>query len=275
MQLSELKTFLAIIETGSLVRASEKLNVTQSTVTARLKSLEQELGQTLVNRRKSGASLTAAGVRLSRYASTISDLWQQARSEIALPQGFNSVVNFGCHRDLWHGSGEVLLETIRKSNPDAAVHISIGHNDDIQSWLKDGLSDIALTYGAAPSSDLSTQADSPIRFDPGYVFVEAGEEFGQAHAAAYSDAGTAQISFSSSQHGLDFILTHGGSAYLPLRMVEKAIKAKKLFILTDAPVFTRTACLLCNRTMKKEWLWLDQCIDRLKAQNWQTEFPGI
>ena len=70
MNLTELRTFLTIIETGSLVRASEQLNVTQSTVTARLKSLEDELGQTLINRQKSGASLTGAGVRLQRFLST-------------------------------------------------------------------------------------------------------------------------------------------------------------------------------------------------------------
>ena len=44
MNLQSLATFLAIIETGSLVRAAERLNVTQSTVTARLKALEDHLG---------------------------------------------------------------------------------------------------------------------------------------------------------------------------------------------------------------------------------------
>ena len=53
MNLSNLQTFLEIVETGSLIRASENLNVTQSTITARLKTLEQELGQTLFLRRKS------------------------------------------------------------------------------------------------------------------------------------------------------------------------------------------------------------------------------
>ena len=71
MNLSELRTFLTIVETGSLVRASHILNVTQSTVTARLKSLEDEIGQTLIIRNKSGATMTAAGVRLHRYADTI------------------------------------------------------------------------------------------------------------------------------------------------------------------------------------------------------------
>ena len=44
MNITGLKTFVSIVETGSLVRASEQLNVTQSTVTARLRTLEQELG---------------------------------------------------------------------------------------------------------------------------------------------------------------------------------------------------------------------------------------
>ena len=57
MHLAALQTFLAIVETGSLVRASQRLNVTQSTVTARLKGLEAELGQTLLYRQKSGAQI--------------------------------------------------------------------------------------------------------------------------------------------------------------------------------------------------------------------------
>ena len=52
MNLVALQTFLAIVRTGSLVRASAAMNVTQSTVTSRLQTLEAELGQTLVLRQK-------------------------------------------------------------------------------------------------------------------------------------------------------------------------------------------------------------------------------
>ena len=54
MNLVALQTFLAIVRTGSLVRASAAMNVTQSTVTSRLQTLEAELGQTLVLRQKMG-----------------------------------------------------------------------------------------------------------------------------------------------------------------------------------------------------------------------------
>ena len=81
MNLTSLQTFLAILETGSLVRAADKLNVAQSTVTARLKTLGEELGQVLINRQKSGATLTPAGAKLMRYAPAITGLWRQAKNE--------------------------------------------------------------------------------------------------------------------------------------------------------------------------------------------------
>ncbi|WP_297768791.1 LysR family transcriptional regulator [uncultured Roseovarius sp.] len=52
------------------------MNVTQSTVTARLKTLEDEIGQTLLNRHKSGATLTPAGAKLLQYARIMTGLWR-------------------------------------------------------------------------------------------------------------------------------------------------------------------------------------------------------
>ena len=110
MNFTSLQTFLAIVETGSLVRASKKMNVTQSTVTARLKTLEDELGQVLLNRQKSGTTLTPAGTKLLRYARIMTGLWRQAKYETGLPAGLQSVCTFGCDRELWHGPGRVFFK---------------------------------------------------------------------------------------------------------------------------------------------------------------------
>lgn len=276
MQLNELRTLLAIVETGSLIRAAEKLNVTQSTVTARLKSLEAELGQVLINRQKSGASLTGAGVRLHRYASTISDLWKQACQETALPEAMSSVCNIGCHPDLWSGVGERLFDFMRCLEPPVAISVWQGNQRELVSWLDDGLIDLALSYSqnASQAQDVvtllddqlilvSTNAASPIKFDPGYVFVEAGEEFGRDHAAAYADANTTRISFGSSQLGLEYILKHGGTAYLPKRVVADHISNGELFRLEEAPDFTRRAFLIVNRSATQSWPWYNACLELL------------
>ena len=70
-----------------------------STVTVRLKVLEQELGQVLLNRHKSGTTLTLAGSKLLRYAHVMTGLWRQAQNEAGLPDGVDSLCSFGCHSD--------------------------------------------------------------------------------------------------------------------------------------------------------------------------------
>src|SRR6056297_673172 len=139
MNLTVLQTFLTILEAGSLVRASERLNVTQSTVTARLKALEDDLGQPLINRHKAGVTPTAAGQRLRRYAETMSDLWHQARQETSLPTSVSAVCNIGCHGDLWPALGERLFEEIRASRPGVALSVWLGGQTDLKHWIDSGL----------------------------------------------------------------------------------------------------------------------------------------
>ena len=275
MNLTSLQTFLAIVETGSLVRASERLNVTQSTVTARLKTLESEIGQTLITRQKSGASMTAAGGRLKRYAETMTDLWRQARQETALPQGVSGMCNIGSHPDLWGGLGQTLFDHIRVNQPRVALSIWQGGTAEVSGWLQNGLVDIALTYRPAPMGHhtvhalpmdrlilVSTNPNSPTHFDPGYVFVEAGEEFGRQHAAAYANAGTARLNFGNATLGLAHILEHGGTAYLPHRICRAELDKQTLFHI-KAPEFSRRAFVVINNREAANWPWLTDALNQL------------
>ncbi|MEQ8655516.1 MAG: LysR family transcriptional regulator [Kiloniellales bacterium] len=282
MNITELQTFLAIIECGSLVRASRRLNVTQSTVTARLKTLEEGLGQSLVNRQKSGVTLTPAGVRLLRYATTITDLWRQARQETSLPNGLNSVCNIACETDLWPGLGERFFATLRDRHPDVGISVWTGSQAEVAGWMARGLSDLAFTYRPAavggleqielPSDELvlvSTDPDSPMRFDPGYVFVEAGEEYGRDHAIAYADASTPRLSFGNACLGLQHLETAGGTAYLPLRLSRPGLE-RGFFYRIEAPVFTRRVFLTANATALKAWTWMDACLASALEEAAQT-----
>src|SRR5271170_2694253 len=121
MNLEELRTFLEVIETRSLVAASRRLNVTQSTVTARLNTLEAEIGQKLLHRGKSGAELTSAGFKFERYAQVMLQLWRQAHYEVSLPKGFEGVCNIGLEFDLWRDVGQRFLDHMRRRRPKIAV----------------------------------------------------------------------------------------------------------------------------------------------------------
>ena len=278
MNIVSLKTFLAIVETGSLVRASEKMNVTQSTVTARLRTLEEEVGQSLLRRNKSGATLTPAGTKLLRYAGIMVGLWRQARFEAGLPAGTDSVCNFGCHIDLWPGYGKRFGHAVTQVQPKMGVSILHGSREDLEEWLGSGVVDVILTYEPGlrgnqtihplPAEEIvlyTTRAGSPIRHDPHYVYVEHGDEFSDRHAAVYSDADTARVTFSCSVWGLEYLLERGGSAYFSQDLVVAHLKSGALFEVEGAPVFLRKRYLVVNDEATGNWGWIEPLIREFQS----------
>lgn len=279
MKISLLDTFLAIVETGNLVRASERLNVTQSTVTARLQSIEEELGQTLLHRQKAGVRLTAAGAKFKRYAEAMTQLWRQARQETALPAGIESVFNLGCDIDLWPALGGRLINVLHREKATTALSAWPAGQEELQQWLTSNLIDAAITYRPSAregqsahtlvTEDLiltSTRPDSPLRFDPGYVYVDLGPDYGRRHAEIYADAGVAKIQFGSAIWARDFILENGGTAYLPARLATPYLESGQLHLMEGAPLFTRSAYFIANDSAAPAWSWLPAFLARLRDE---------
>ena len=63
MEIRQIRYFLAVQETGSFTKASEKMFVTQPALSAAVKTLEQELGVELLRRSHKQVTLTPAGRR--------------------------------------------------------------------------------------------------------------------------------------------------------------------------------------------------------------------
>ena len=278
MNITNLKTFLAVVEAGSLIAASKQMNVTQSTITARLHALEDDIGQKLLMRQKSGAALTASGLKFKRYAEVMVELWRQAKQETSLPEGMTAVCNIGCQIDLWPGLGQYLFRAIRDDVPDVAVTAWPATQSDIDRWLATGVIDLALGYqpSAQPGQSnlvlgedqlilVADRPDRPIRHDNGYIYVDAGDAFGRDHAAAYTDAGVAKISFGSAAWALDHMLEQGGSAYLPKRLAAPYLAAERLFQLPDAPSFNRRIMAVSSDASTQNWPWLEAVLSRLPA----------
>lgn len=276
MNITALQTFLAIVESGSLVRASLKLHVTQSTVTARMKTLEDELGQKLLNRQKSGTTLTPAGTRLLRYARVMTGLWRQAKYATALPAGLESVCTFGCDRELWHGPGRAFFDGVVSGHPEMAVSVHQGGGPELERWLAEGMVDVILTYDSATHGNQTVHAlpperlvlysnrpGTPIDADPLYVFVDHGPEYRRRHDEAYHHAGVARISFDSSWWALQHLLENGGSAYLPQALAEPYVALGKLYESSGAPVFRRKKNIIVNDTAALNWGWFAPLITRL------------
>src|SRR5262249_27440914 len=76
------RTFLTVVTAGNFIPAAERLHVSQSTVSTRIHTLEEQLGCTLFVRNKAGATLTPAGRQFQRHASTLVRTVEQARQDV-------------------------------------------------------------------------------------------------------------------------------------------------------------------------------------------------
>ncbi len=82
MEFDQLRTFLAVLEHKSFVRAGQALHLGQSTVSFHVKALEQRLGATLLERGRGRVAPTAAGRVLQPYAARIVGLCDEAAARL-------------------------------------------------------------------------------------------------------------------------------------------------------------------------------------------------
>ena len=106
------RTFLAVISAGNFINAAERLHVTQSTVSARIHALEQQLGCTLFVRNKAGTTLTAAGRQFQKHAGTLVRTVEYARHDVGVARGFRAALTAsGIGRGLtWDLAWELTLD---------------------------------------------------------------------------------------------------------------------------------------------------------------------
>src|SRR6267142_6372595 len=79
MDATDLRVFEAVARHGSMNRAAAELHTVQSNVTARIRSLEREVGVALFQRHVRGVSITPAGQRMLPYAARIAKLVSDAK----------------------------------------------------------------------------------------------------------------------------------------------------------------------------------------------------
>ena len=268
MNLDVLITYVTILDAGSLAGAADRLHVTPSTVTARLQALEGRLGHELIKRSKAGAVPTAAGERIAQNIDTIVALWEQIERTSALGAAIGDHVTIGSHPDLWPVHGEELMANLDHADLSVARTVRHGSSDELASWQRDGRTDLSLTHAPSPRADhrvwdlpadelvlVADRTDRPTSFDPGYVFVEAGDDFAREHAATFAWADIARVTFESSTAARSHLHHHGGSAYLPHRLVAGDLTAGRLHRLKGAPTFTRRASLVAPSDAEQRWPW--------------------
>ncbi|MCL1051372.1 LysR family transcriptional regulator [Shewanella abyssi] len=114
LKIELLESFIAVVESGNLSKAAEKLCRTQSTISLQIKKLEETVGQPLLLRDNKGVSLTESGKTLLSYAYKMMQLSSQALDELKDCRN-REVIRLGVPTDYIHRYlGSCLLEFIRE-----------------------------------------------------------------------------------------------------------------------------------------------------------------
>ena len=146
MKFDHIRTFLEIAASGSFSRTAENLNVTQSTVSGRVRAMEEQLGRPLFRRGHAGVELTSAGQRFRRYAEGIERLWQQSQQQVALPEGYRTVLALGAQVSLWERLILDWMPRMRRQAPTVALQVQADYSHSLMRQLADGLLDICVMY---------------------------------------------------------------------------------------------------------------------------------
>src|SRR6187401_3711482 len=146
MDIELARTFVEIVSTGSFIKAADRLHVAQTTVSARVRLLEQQLGRPLFVRNKGGATLTPAGEQFLRFAPTFVQLWQRAKQQVAVPEGHRAVLTVGSEVSLWQPLLLDWVQWIRRSMPDISLHVHVDVPQDLINQVASGLVDVAIMY---------------------------------------------------------------------------------------------------------------------------------
>lgn len=254
MDIELARTFLEIVGAGSFAGAADRLHVTQTTVSARIRTLEAHFGRRLFVRNKAGARLTPAGEQFLRHAPTLIQVWERARHQVAVPEGRRAVLTLGCEPALWNPLLVDLLLWMRSSAPEVAWRADIGLADDLLKRVADGVLDVAIVYAPRYRHGLkvelltedelvlvTTEAGGETPRAADYVYVDWGPEFEARHNMSFPEWANTGAHVGLGPVGLGYILAGGGAGYFRRRLVQPHLDRGRLHLVAGAPRFAYPA----------------------------------
>ena len=223
LDVDQLKTFLAIADTGSFTRAADEVNKTQSAVSMQMKRLEDQVSRPLFSKDGRGTKFTRDGEKLIDYARRIVALSDEAMSAFTKPD-ITGTVRFGTPDDYAEFFLPVILARFARTHPHVTVDVECVPSAQLMEQTTRGEIDIAVvTFGCrAEPADMIRQEELvwttsarhaihespvlPIAVAPGgcswrQIMTDALDAKGRKYRVAYSSPNASTIN-AAVQQGL-------------------------------------------------------------------------
>jgi len=255
--IAQLEAFLQTVACGNLLQASERMNVSHSTVSARIKALEGVLGTPLFRRGRHGVEPTEAGQALLPLATTAVQAWSQARHSVRAIAAGRVPIRAGIQQDFWELFAATWFADLQTQTPSAQLRLTSDYSDMLCERIEKGLMDLAVIFEPTRRHRvaLETLATIPLvlvsdrpqvwngRLPPDYFYVNWGERFDRWHLTMFGEAVNPRLIVGVSGIALSMLRQTGGTAFFLDPVVAAHIAAGRLYRVEGAPAFSVDALL--------------------------------
>ncbi|MEW6639803.1 MAG: LysR family transcriptional regulator [Pseudomonadota bacterium] len=158
MNTNDLLAFVAVVETGSIVAASARLNLTQPGVTRRVQNLEQLLGAELLDRQSKPLRPTVAGREAYEHGRRVLRSLEDLKSGVSRDGAVRGEFRLGITPYLSESGLTGPLDALRSAFPSLAVRVVSGWSPDhLAKVVRNELdaAAVCLPDGMAPPADLA------------------------------------------------------------------------------------------------------------------------
>lgn len=153
MNFKQLEAFYWLSQIQNYRQTAEHLGLTQPAVSARIHSLEADLGKMLIDREASGFRLTDQGMEVAEFSLQFLNLRETMNTRLLDNQKQRLAIGIaGMVTMTW---GPVLCDMLQETYPELQVNIYSGSDIQLQQFIQAQTLDIAFTASGTPVSDRS------------------------------------------------------------------------------------------------------------------------
>ncbi|ABE43711.1 LysR family transcriptional regulator [Polaromonas sp. JS666] len=158
MNLRFVEAFYWVASLKSISRAAEKLYLTQSAMSSRIATLEEELGILLLDRRDKQFKLTVAGARFLVYAQKLLELQREVKAEMGSGQAMAMSMRIGAIESVLHSWLIPWLEKLRADYPGLELELTVETTPILIDQIQRGTLDLVFAVLPASAEGVRSQA---------------------------------------------------------------------------------------------------------------------
>ena len=143
LDIESLRALKTVAEVGGVTRAAERLRLTQSAVSHKIKRLEERVGRPLFRRAENGLRPTADGAELLTYAARLLALHDEAVAQFGRSD-LSGTLRLGITEDTTGAGIARVLARFARTHPKVSVSAKVAQSLTLFEWLKDGRIDLAV-----------------------------------------------------------------------------------------------------------------------------------